>query len=94
LNAVESKQDYLAKLQVAVSQLHNCGATHIIHSYDEHFLKLNGKLPTKSPIVEPVPPQSVMRKLLAQAKAPKPKAIISQSTLTGTTTTQTKPGSN
>jgi len=24
---VESKQDYLAKLQVAVSQLHNCGAT-------------------------------------------------------------------
>jgi hypothetical protein len=25
---VESKQDYLAKLQVAVSQLHNCGTTH------------------------------------------------------------------
>ena len=24
---MESKQDYLAKLQVAVSQLHNCGAT-------------------------------------------------------------------
>jgi hypothetical protein len=29
LNAVESKQDYFAKLQVAVSQLHNCGATHV-----------------------------------------------------------------
>jgi len=26
LNAVESKQDYLAKVQVAVQQLHNCGA--------------------------------------------------------------------
>jgi hypothetical protein len=25
---VENKQDYLAKVQVAVSQLHNCGATH------------------------------------------------------------------
>jgi hypothetical protein len=27
LNAVENRQDYLAKVQVAVSQLHNCGAT-------------------------------------------------------------------
>ena len=26
MNAVESKQDYLAKVQVAVQQLHNCGA--------------------------------------------------------------------
>lgn len=26
LNAVENKQDYLARVQVAVSQLHNCGA--------------------------------------------------------------------
>jgi hypothetical protein len=26
LNAVANKQDYLARLQVAVSQLHNCGA--------------------------------------------------------------------
>lgn len=26
MNAVESKSDYLARLQVAVSQLHNCGA--------------------------------------------------------------------
>jgi hypothetical protein len=25
-NAVENKQDYLARLQVTVSQLHNCGA--------------------------------------------------------------------
>jgi hypothetical protein len=25
---VENKQDYLAKVQVAVSQLHNCGATY------------------------------------------------------------------
>ena len=29
LNAVENRQDYLAKVQVAVSQLHNCGATHV-----------------------------------------------------------------
>ena len=27
LNAVVNRQDYLARLQVAVSQLHNCGAT-------------------------------------------------------------------
>ena len=27
LNAVASNQDYLARLQLAVSQLHNCGAT-------------------------------------------------------------------
>ena len=27
LNAVANKSDYLARLQVAVSQLHNCGAT-------------------------------------------------------------------
>jgi hypothetical protein len=26
---VESKQDYIAKLQVAVQQLHDCGATHV-----------------------------------------------------------------
>ena len=26
LNAVENKADYIARLQVAVSQLHNCGA--------------------------------------------------------------------
>ena len=26
MNAVENKQDYLDRLQVAVSQLHNCGA--------------------------------------------------------------------
>jgi hypothetical protein len=26
---VENKQDYLAKVQVAVSQLHNCGATYV-----------------------------------------------------------------
>ena len=26
-NAVENKHDYLAQVQVAVSQLHNCGAT-------------------------------------------------------------------
>ena len=26
MNAVENKQDYLARVQVAVSQLHNCGA--------------------------------------------------------------------
>ena len=26
LNAVENKQDYIARVQVAVSQLHNCGA--------------------------------------------------------------------
>jgi hypothetical protein len=29
LNAVANKQDYLAQVQVAVSQLHNCGATHV-----------------------------------------------------------------
>ena len=28
LNVVANKQDYIAKLQVAVSQLHNCGAIH------------------------------------------------------------------
>ena len=28
LNAVANKADYLARLQVAVSQLHNCGAIH------------------------------------------------------------------
>ena len=28
-NAVESKQDYIARVQVAVSQLHNCGAVWI-----------------------------------------------------------------
>jgi len=45
-----------------------------IHSYDEHFLKLHGKLPTKAPIEKPLPPQGVMRKLLAQVeKRPKPK---------------------
>ena len=27
MNAVENKKDYLAKVQVAVSQLHDCGAT-------------------------------------------------------------------
>jgi hypothetical protein len=26
---VENKQDYLARVQVAVSQLHNCGATYV-----------------------------------------------------------------
>ncbi|MGH7939916.1 MAG: hypothetical protein ACREE6_11430 [Limisphaerales bacterium] len=26
---MENKQDYLAKVQVAVSQLHNCGATYL-----------------------------------------------------------------
>lgn len=26
MNAVENRQDYLAKVQVAVQQLHNCGA--------------------------------------------------------------------
>jgi hypothetical protein len=26
---VANKQDYLAQVQVAVSQLHNCGATHV-----------------------------------------------------------------
>lgn len=45
-----------------------------IHSYDKHFLKLNGKLPTKAVITRPVPSQSVMRKLLAQAKAKPPRA--------------------
>jgi len=38
-----------------------------IHSYDSDFLKLNGKLPTKAPICEPIPSQAVMTKLLAQA---------------------------
>jgi hypothetical protein len=28
LNAVANKQDYLARLQVTVQQLHNCGAVH------------------------------------------------------------------
>jgi len=28
LNFVESKQDYLAKLSVAIAQLHNCGAVY------------------------------------------------------------------
>ena len=27
MSVVENKQDYISKLQVAVSQLHNCGAT-------------------------------------------------------------------
>lgn len=40
-----------------------------IHSYDADFLKLNGKLPIKAPVVKPVPSQSVMRKLLTAAKA-------------------------
>jgi predicted nucleic acid-binding protein len=40
-----------------------------IHSYDNDFLKLNGKLPTKAPITQPIPSQSTMRKLLAAAKA-------------------------
>ena len=29
LKLVETKQNYLARIQVAVSQLHNCGATHL-----------------------------------------------------------------
>jgi len=29
LNAAVNKQDYIAQVQVAVSQLHNCGATHV-----------------------------------------------------------------
>lgn len=28
LKTVENKQDYLARVQVAVQQLHNCGAVH------------------------------------------------------------------
>jgi predicted nucleic acid-binding protein len=40
-----------------------------IHSYDKDFIKLNGKLPVKAPITQPIPSQAVMRKLLAQAKA-------------------------
>ena len=28
MNAVENKKDYIARLQVAVQQLHNCGAVH------------------------------------------------------------------
>ena len=43
-----------------------------IHSYDDDFLKLTGKLPTKAPIVRPVPDQAVMGKLLAQAKVKAP----------------------
>ena len=30
MNAAVNKQDYLARLQVAVSQLHNCGAVHFM----------------------------------------------------------------
>jgi predicted nucleic acid-binding protein len=41
-----------------------------IHSYDQDFIKLNGKLPTKCPILQPIPSQAVMRKLLAAAKTP------------------------
>lgn len=29
LNTVANKQDYIARLQVTVSQLHNCGAAHV-----------------------------------------------------------------
>jgi len=43
-----------------------------IHSYDDDFLNLNGKLPTKAPITRPVPAQGVMGTLLAQAKLPAP----------------------
>jgi predicted nucleic acid-binding protein len=42
-----------------------------IHSYDDDFLKLNGKLPIKAAVTKPVPSQGVMRKLLAAAKAEK-----------------------
>jgi predicted nucleic acid-binding protein len=43
-----------------------------IHSYDDDFLKLNGKLPTQAPVIRPVPDQVVMQKLLAQAKVTNP----------------------
>lgn len=46
-----------------------------IHSYDQDFLKLNGKLPTRAPILRPEPSQGVMRKLLAAAKADAPKKV-------------------
>jgi predicted nucleic acid-binding protein len=40
-----------------------------IHSYDRDFIKLNGRLPIKAIITQPIPSQAVMRKILAQAKA-------------------------
>jgi predicted nucleic acid-binding protein len=47
-----------------------------IHSYDNDFIKLNGKLPTKAVIMKPVPSQAVMRKLLEAAqKSPRPRRI-------------------
>ncbi|MGP8237468.1 MAG: type II toxin-antitoxin system VapC family toxin [Limisphaerales bacterium] len=46
-----------------------------IHSYDNDFIKLNGKLPTKAVIMKPVPSQGVMRKLLEAAKKSPPRRI-------------------
>jgi predicted nucleic acid-binding protein len=65
-----------------------------IHSYDAHFLRLNGQLPIVAHVVEPIPSQSVMRKLLAQAKAAKPKAMICESTTTAATPPKAQPDSN
>jgi predicted nucleic acid-binding protein len=39
-----------------------------VHSYDHDFLQLNGKLPMKAPIVEPIPSQAVMQKILSQTQ--------------------------
>jgi hypothetical protein len=60
-----------------------------IHSYDGDFLGLNGKLPIKAPAVKPVPSQSVMRKLLAAAKADAAKKAKSSAPATITATPET-----
>jgi len=60
-----------------------------IHSYDGDFLALNGKLPIKAPVVKPVPAQSVMRKLLAAAKADARKKAKTNPPETSASTTET-----
>ena len=38
---MESKQDYLAKLQVAVSHLHKCGAAHVRHTGNDSLFSFD-----------------------------------------------------